>query len=95
MVRTREAVFLVLEPDSSSAFSSGRSSYVWFQVVEGEDAGKRVRVPLWDESYTEEVERVLATVSEESYVRGELEREDKSELWKPVSLELIGGISLS
>jgi hypothetical protein len=90
MERTGKSQFIVHTPDNSSVFSSSSSTHLWFEVLEGEDQGKRVRVPLppYGSYYEDEPEiaKVLLDLNDGEFVTAILERSSKSDLWHPILL---------
>lgn len=88
MERTEESQFLIKEPDNSSVFSSSVNKHLWFEVIEGEDEGIRVRVPLPPISgeYDGQTAKTLKELQEGDVVTAVLERNGSSDSWTPISL---------
>lgn len=88
MVTTEESDFLVIEPDNSSVFSSSINKHLWFEVIEGQDAGIRVRIPLppFKGDYPDAVAETLQTLEEGDVVTAVLQGESESGPWHPIEL---------
>lgn len=89
MERTRRAKFLVHEPEGSAISGQDNDWYVWFEVLESDDQGKRVRVPIFELYYDNidpEVLDVIESLGEGDVVSAVLEREDNNDFWTPTAI---------
>ena len=92
MERTKKTEYMVKSRSNSSVFSTKPSKkYLWFEVLGDVDTGIRVRIPLpyppFDDEYSKEISKILWELEESDVVSAVLQREDSSDLWKPVELE--------
>lgn len=86
---TERAEFLVHEQDTSSPFASKALTHFWFEVLEGEDAGMRLRIPVVPNLYSEEMFQKLKQLESGDVVEAVLEREDRSASWIPREFEVV------
>ena len=84
MLQTSEAEFLV---------SSTHPHHLWFEVLSGEDQGRRVSIPLRDAAYPKNTEHALQELSTRDVVRAVLvsDAEDAPK-WRVKSITEIGHI---
>ena len=54
---------------------------MWFEVLEGEDEGLRLSVPVVDSDYNEEILEKMQQLEEGHVVRVVLERENRQSAW--------------
>lgn len=87
--RTEKSLFLVHEQGESVWNGKTTKTRLWFEVLHGGDAGIRVSIPLYHESYSEEMREQLATLSQGDVVEAVLERDGPSESWTPLELERV------
>lgn len=86
---TEQEEFLVHEQDTSSPFASSALTHFWFEVLEGPDAGMRVRIPATPNLYSEEMFQRLQQLESGDVVEAVLEREDRSASWMPREFEVV------
>lgn len=87
--KVQKMPYLVKEQGSSALPGRSTETHLWFQVLEGEDEGMRVSIPLYDEDYSEQVEDILFKLKDGDIVEAELLRESKDKAWKPSKIELV------
>jgi hypothetical protein len=88
MKRTRKAKYIVKQPTNSSVFSTTKT-HLWFQVLEGPDQGKRLRIPLYNKEYSEELAKELTSLENGDVIEAVLERKDTTGVWTPIELKSI------
>lgn len=93
MEKTRKEPFMVSEQGSSIWKGRTPKTHHWFEVLQGEDEGIRVRVPLFHEEYDEEMELQLRNLTDGDVVEAVLVRDGSQDTWKPIELEKVDYIS--
>lgn len=78
VIKTQKEDYLVKEPRSSSP-----RNHIWFEVLEGEDQGIRLSIPVYDSEYSEELLNQMKDLEEGDIVRVVLERDNQEENWRP------------
>lgn len=79
MLRTREAKFRV---------SGIQPTHVWFEVLHGDDAGRRVSIPLYTDKHTDDITETIQSLTEDDVVTATLESESETEpSWHVTSID--------
>lgn len=60
----------------------GTNHRLWFQVLEGEDSGMRVSVPLFHEDYDRDLESKLNSLDDGDIVVASMRREGQNSRWR-------------
>lgn len=67
-----------------------RRHHVWLEVMEGEDKGLRVSIPIRDEEYEEEMREKVQALEEKMLISAVLVSEsEEAPSWRPRSIEIV------
>lgn len=80
MLKTERTDFLVIDC---------KNTFLRFQVISGEDQGRRVSIPIYDDAYSQEVHTTLKEIETGDVVEAVLESADHtSPDWRVAELEV-------
>lgn len=89
-MRTEKQHFIVKTQESSKWPGDSVDTHIWLRVLEGEDAGISVSIPILEPAYDdEEMYHTVRSLEDGDIVEAVLEREEKTDSWYPVKMEKI------
>jgi hypothetical protein len=85
MEKTQLELFTVKYPGSPLWSNSGGKKWVWFKVLEGEDQGVKLRVPLYEskDNISTETYETLCSLERGETVKAVLKRQSPEDPWIP------------
>jgi hypothetical protein len=80
-VRTVKEERFLIKTAKKGVFG-GTNNHLWFQVLEGEDSGMRVSVPLFHKEYDRDIESKLDSLDDGDIVVASMRREGRDSKWR-------------
>jgi hypothetical protein len=86
-MKTEKELFIVKSQGKSRWSNSGSDKWVWFKLLEGSDQGISLRIPLYDERISEQVQETLHSLNNKDVIKAKLQRQSAEEPWIPVLIQ--------